>query len=106
MPTNRLSFIAPAPRRRCAHALAAIMTPESPARNPIKTATTPAALNEVHERLDRFSGPSRAAAAGIQVVAATFAAALAWGPIAAIVVIALAGLAIVATGTGRRAAPA
>ena len=71
-----------------------------------RSATTPAALNEVHERLDRFSGPSRAAAAGIQVVAATFAAALAWGPIAAIMVVALAGLAIVATGTGRRAAPA
>lgn len=55
-----------------------------------RSATTPAALGGVHERLDSLAPVSRAAAALVQVAAASAAAGLAWG--------ALPGLAIAAAG--------
>lgn len=55
-----------------------------------RSATTPAALGQVHQRLDRFAPVSRAAAAWVQVLAATALVGLAWGPLASIAVVALA----------------
>lgn len=56
-----------------------------------RSATTPAALGAVHERLDSLAPTTRAAAALVQVLAAAVAAGLAWG--------ALPALALVAAGT-------
>ncbi len=61
-----------------------------------RTGTTPAALGRIHERLDRAAPTSRAAAAGIQVLAAAVFAALAWHPAAALVPVALAAALVVA----------
>jgi len=57
-----------------------------------RSATTPAALGAVHERLDRLAPASRAAAAWVQVGAGAVLGTLAWGPVAgaAIVVVAIA----------------
>ena len=48
-----------------------------------RSATTPAALGQVHDRLDRLAPATRAAAAGVQVVAAVALAGAAWGVVAA-----------------------
>lgn len=56
-----------------------------------RTGTTPAALGKVHERLDDLAPVSRAAAAWVQVLAATVLATLAWSPFAG------AGVAVAAT---------
>lgn len=69
-----------------------------------RSATTPSALGRVHERLDNAAPVARAAAAGVQVLAATVLASLAWTPLAGIIVLAAAG-ALVAT-TDREAARA
>jgi len=55
-----------------------------------RSATTPAALRRVHERLDARAPAARAAAAGAQVLAAATFAGLAWHPIAAVAVVAVA----------------
>lgn len=68
-----------------------------------RPATTPAALGQVHQRLDVAGPTARAAAAGIQVVAAAVFAGLAWHPVAGLAVVALAGSAVVTRGrTGAR----
>lgn len=61
-----------------------------------RTGTTPAALGRIHERLDRTAPASRAAAAGVQVLAAAVFAGLAWHPLAALVPVALAATLVVA----------
>ncbi|CAN5779568.1 hypothetical protein BH10ACT1_BH10ACT1_09400 [soil metagenome] len=58
-----------------------------------RSATTPAALGRVHERLDAAGPAARTAAAGIQVVAAVVLAGVAWHPLAGLAV--LAALAVV-----------
>lgn len=67
-----------------------------------RPATSPAALGEVHDRLDRLAPASRAAAAGSQVVAAAVLAALAFGPVGASVVVLLALASVAAQRAGRR----
>jgi MFS family permease len=59
-----------------------------------RTGTTPAALGHIHERLDALGPPSRAAAAGSQVLAATVLAAISLGAWASLVVLALAVAAV------------
>lgn len=59
-----------------------------------RPATSPAALGRVHERLENAAPAARAAAAGIQVFAASVFAALAWHPLAGLGIV---GLATVAT---------
>lgn len=59
-----------------------------------RSATTPAALGRVHQRLDAAGPASRAAAAWVQVLAAAALAALAWHPAAAVGVV---GLALLST---------
>jgi hypothetical protein len=61
-----------------------------------KPATTPAALGEVHARLDALAPASRAAAAGAQVLAAVVLAGLAAGPLAGVAAGAVLGLGAVA----------
>jgi hypothetical protein len=51
-----------------------------------RSATTPAALGEVHARLDRFGPAARRAAASVQVLSAVVLGALAWGPVGAVAV--------------------
>ena len=51
-----------------------------------RSATTPAALGAVHERLDALAPASRFAALIVQQVAATAFAAAAWGPLAGLLV--------------------
>lgn len=72
-----------------------------------RSATTPAALGEVHARLDAWGPAARAAAAGVQVLAAAVLASLAWTPIAGAVVVALGAAAWTARrGAARHAAAA
>ena len=72
-----------------------------------RSATSPAALGAVHARLDAWGPTARTAAAGVQVLAASVLAGLAWGPLAALVVLALAGATVLAVrGLGGRAAAA
>ncbi|MCB0965060.1 MAG: hypothetical protein KDA98_17420 [Acidimicrobiales bacterium] len=71
-----------------------------------RSATTPTALNAVHERLDRFGPAARAAAAGIQVLAAVVAASLAWSPLVGLGLALAAGAATLVARPGRRAAAA
>lgn len=71
-----------------------------------RSATTPTALNAVHERLDRFGPAARAAAAGIQVVAAVVAASLAWSPLVGLGLALVAGAAALVARPGRRTAAA
>ncbi|MBX3286197.1 MAG: hypothetical protein KF703_12690 [Actinobacteria bacterium] len=59
-----------------------------------RSATTPAALGAVHQRLEALAPASRAAAAWVQVLAAASLAALAWHPAAGVAVV---GLALLAT---------
>ncbi len=59
-----------------------------------RSATTPAALGRVHQRLDAAAPASRAAAAWVQVLTAAALAGLAWHPVAAIAVV---GLALLST---------
>ena len=61
------------------------------------SATTPAALGRVHERLDHAAPVARAAAAGVQVLAAAVLASMAWHPLAGVVVLAAAGGLVVTT---------
>jgi hypothetical protein len=61
-----------------------------------RPATTPAALGRVHERLEALGPASRAAAAGVQVVAAAALAGAAWHPVAAVAVLSLAGAVVLA----------
>jgi len=67
-----------------------------------RSATTPDALGRVHERLDALAPASRAAAAGIQVLAAAVLAGLAWNPLASIAVLAAAAVAIAVQRPGLR----
>ena len=67
-----------------------------------RSATTPDALGRVHERLDALPPASRAAAAGIQVLAAAVLAGLAWNPLASIAVLAAAAVAIAVQRPGLR----
>ncbi|MCU1496894.1 MAG: hypothetical protein JWM47_847 [Acidimicrobiales bacterium] len=57
-----------------------------------RSATTPAALGRVHERLDATGHATRVAAAGVQVIAAAVLGGLAWHPLAAVAVLAATGL--------------
>ncbi len=50
--------------------------------------TSPAALGRVHERLDALEAPVRWGVVGVQVAVAVVCAVVAWGPLAAVVVIA------------------
>lgn len=59
-----------------------------------RSATTPAALGRVHQRLDAAAPASRAAAAWVQVLAAAALAGLAWHPLAGLAVV---GAALLAT---------
>lgn len=59
-----------------------------------RSATTPAALGRVHQRLEAAAPASRAAAAWVQVLAAAVLAGSAWHPAAAVGVV---GLALLAT---------
>lgn len=59
-----------------------------------RPATTPAALGRIHERLEATGPTARAAAAGIQVVAAAVLAGLAWHPAAGLTVVALAAVTV------------
>ena len=52
-----------------------------------RTATSPAALARVHERLDAAGPYARTTAAGVQVVAAALLASTAWHPLAGVVVV-------------------
>lgn len=56
-----------------------------------RSATSPAALGRVHERLDHAAPVARAAAAGVQVLAAAVLASVAWHPLAGLIVLAAAG---------------
>ncbi len=58
-----------------------------------RSATTPAALGEVHRRLEAAGPWAMGAAAGVQVLAATVLAGLAWHPVASLVVLAAAATA-------------
>lgn len=69
-----------------------------------RSATTPAALGRVHQRLDDAAPAARAAAAGIQVLAASMLATLAWHPAAGLGVLALAGLVTVVMRSSTRPA--
>ncbi|MCB0958507.1 MAG: hypothetical protein KDB04_03185 [Acidimicrobiales bacterium] len=69
-----------------------------------RPATTPAALGEVHDRLDRLAPASRAAAAGAQALAAVVLAALGLGAAAAALVAVAIGVAVLAPRLGRRRA--
>ncbi len=69
-----------------------------------RSATTPAALGRVHERLDAAAPATRAAAAGVQVVAAAVLASLAWHPLAGLAVLAAAGLVVTLGRTSARPA--
>lgn len=69
------------------------------------SATTPAALSRVHQRLDDAAGAARVAAAGVQVVAAAALAGFAWGPVGAAVLVMGAGLASVSVGRRHRPSP-
>lgn len=60
-----------------------------------RSATSPAALGDIHQRLDAAAPTARAAAAGVQVLTAAVFAGVAWHPLAAVAV--LAGAAAVAT---------
>lgn len=71
-----------------------------------RTGTSPAALGAIHDRLDRLAPFSRAAAAGVQVLAAATLALLAWGPGAAAVVLALAGIAVAVSARAHQRPPA
>lgn len=51
-----------------------------------RSATTPAALGAVHERLDALGPASRLAALAAQLVAASALAAAAWGPVVGLIV--------------------
>lgn len=51
-----------------------------------RSAVTPAALSDVHARLDAAAPVARDAAAWVQVAAAAAAAAIAWHPVAALVI--------------------
>lgn len=53
-----------------------------------RSAVTPAALSEVHSRLDAAAPAARDAAAWVQVSAAAAAAAIAWHPLAAVLIFA------------------
>jgi hypothetical protein len=59
-----------------------------------RSATTPAALGRVHQRLDAAAPASRAAAAWVQVLAAATLAGMAWHPAAGLAVV---GLALLST---------
>jgi len=69
-----------------------------------RPATTPAALGRVHERLEAANPTARAAAAGIQLVAAAVFASLAWHPAAGLAVVALAAVTVAVARTGARPA--
>ncbi|CAN5747902.1 hypothetical protein BH23ACT2_BH23ACT2_18390 [soil metagenome] len=60
-----------------------------------RSATSPAALGQIHQRLDAAAPTARAAAAGVQVLAAAILAGVAWHPLGALAVVA--GAAGVAT---------
>lgn len=67
-----------------------------------RSATTPAALGRIHERLDAAAPTSRRLAAGVQVAAAAVLAAVAWHPaVAVIVLVAAAGAARLGRPAGR-----
>lgn len=68
-----------------------------------RSATTPAALGRVHERLDDAGPVARDAAAWIQVAAAATLAAVAWHPAVALIVIAAA---LIGTRAGAGVRPA
>lgn len=55
-----------------------------------RSATTPAALRRVHERLEAAAPAARIAAASVQILAAAALAALAWHPLAGLAVIGVA----------------
>ena len=67
-----------------------------------RSATTPAALNDVHARLDALAAPSRAAALGVQLLAAVVLATAAWGPIGGGVVVVSAVIAVPALTRSQR----
>lgn len=67
-----------------------------------RTGTTPAALGEIHERLDAWGPAARTAAAGVQVAAASVLAGLAWHPVVGAVV-AVGGAAVAWQRLGHRA---
>lgn len=70
-----------------------------------RSATTPAALGRVHERLDDAAPASRAAALAVQVVAASVLAAMIWHPLAGLALAGIAGVTVVAQrSAGNRAA--
>jgi hypothetical protein len=62
-----------------------------------RSATTPAALGRVHQRLDHAAPVARAAAAGVQVLAAAVLASIAWHPLAGLVVLAAAACLVATT---------
>ncbi|HEX2577745.1 MAG TPA: hypothetical protein VHK88_15435 [Aquihabitans sp.] len=69
-----------------------------------RSATTPAALGRVHERLDAAGPTARAAAAAVQVVAAAAFASIAWHPVAGIALVALAAAVVTLGRAGTRPA--
>lgn len=68
-----------------------------------RSATTPAALGQIHERLDAAGPMARDAAAWVQVAAAATLAAVAWHPAIALVIVAAA---LVSTRAGAGVRPA
>ena len=68
-----------------------------------RSATTPAALGRVHERLDAAAPAARAAAASVQVLAAAIFAGMAWHPLAGVVIVTVAAIATLGR-TGARPA--
>ncbi|QXC61995.1 hypothetical protein KSP35_04030 [Aquihabitans sp. G128] len=69
-----------------------------------RSATSPAALGRVHERLDAAAPAARAAAAGVQVLAAAVLAGLALHPLAGAAVLAAAAIVVVVNRPGLRPA--
>lgn len=67
-----------------------------------RSAATPAALGRIHERLESLAPTARAAAAGVQVLAAAALAAMAWHPVVGLgVVVAGAVMVVVRSGIDR-----
>lgn len=69
-----------------------------------RSATTPAALGRVHQRLDAAAPAARAAAASVQVLAAAVFVAMAWHPLAGGVIVAAAAAIATLGRTGARPA--
>lgn len=67
-----------------------------------RSATTPAALGRVHQRLDAAAPAAKAVAAGVQVLAAAVLASAAWHPALGLAVVAAATVALGISRAGQR----